>query len=353
MAFQANTINMTFEKILGQDHIKKRFTKIISEDYLAHAYIFLGIDGVGKALFSKQLAKYLNCKTNNSCDKCPNCHKIETETSPDVHWISVDKEKKLLGIDKIKTIQHDSILKPVESNKKIFIIKDSEKLTEEASNCILKILEEPPPSTLIILLVNTLDSIPETVISRCHIIRFSKLSEDIILNILSENYENKEEDVLKWAAQVSNGSVSAAITVLEEDLFDRNEFLINALSNLCIAKNFDLSKVIIDWVSDKSKTLEPKRTYLKLILTLMLNFYRDLLISNTQSNDQPFYFNKRVNHLKFNSYVQSVEAIINTIDKILIAYNNLESNANINLLIENLITSIASLWSKTINERVV
>lgn len=341
---------MSFENVFGQDHITKTFKEIIANNCLAHAYIFLGIEGIGKSFFAKQLAKNLNCKNVDAapCGSCSSCYKIETGSSPDIHWISLDEEKKFIGIDQIKNLQLFSTLKPVESNYKIFIIDDADKLNEDASNCILKTLEEPPPSTLIIALVNSLDYLPETVISRCQIMRFANLPGDAIKTILRQNHDI-DNKIMEWVVQVSNGSPGCAIKLLEEDLYSKNEILINALSNLQVIDNFDLSKIIIEWVMVKEKSSEEKRTYLKYILNLILYYYRDRLIYNTQITNYPHYFNKSDNIINNQCRIISTETISKVIDQILVAFNHLESNANINLLVENLITGIAFTLSEDSN----
>lgn len=339
---------MSFKDVLGQDHIVQNFQKTIEKDLLAHAYVFTGIDGIGKSLFAKQLAKRLNCSANDidSCDKCVNCRKIDMETSSDVHWISLGKSKKFLGIKDIKALQDTAALKPVESNYKIFVIKDANRLSEEASNSLLKTLEEPPLSSIIILLASSLDSLPETIVSRCQIIRFLNLSQDTIHEILKNRYKDNVE-TLEWFAQISNGSVGNAINLIEEDLYKKNELLVECLSNLCKVDNFKLSKQIHDWIPDSKKTLEEKRSYLKIILDLILCYYRDLLVLKIEHCGKIHYFNNEQKCLiEKQSMLFTYDDIATTIDQIIAAVSDLESNANTNFIFENLFIEIANIRNK-------
>lgn len=336
---------MAFKDILGQDHAVRAFKKILVNNRLAHAYIFLGTDGIGKSLFAKELVKSLNCKekVGDACDNCISCRKTENKVSADVHWFSVKKEKKLLGIEEIKELQYLASLKPVESKYRVFIVQDASKLSEDASNCLLKILEEPPASTIIILLVNSLDSLPETVISRCQIIRFFNLPEDIIRTLLRDKYKVNDGSVAEWALRVANGSINNAVDLIE-DLYSRYELIISRISRLRLVDNFDLAKDINDWVTDKEKAFEEKRLYVRKILNLILYYYRDLLAYKCGFDDMFCRFENRYKDLlKHQSELLSLDCIMRIIGQIFIAFDYMDANANIVLLLENLLSRIARI----------
>lgn len=335
---------MSFKDVLGQDHVVQTFQKVIINDRLGQAYIFLGRDGVGRSLFAKELAKGLNCNTKvgDACDRCVNCRRIDNKTSPDVHWISMAIGRKLLGIEDIKTLQHMALLRPVESSYKVFIIQDANRLSEEAANCLLKILEEPSPSTRIVLLVSSLDSLPETVISRCQIIRFLNLSDHIVRKALHDKFKI-DKDSLEWFVRVSNGSIGDAIDLIEENLFSVNEWLINGLADLRPTNNFSLSKDINGWLTDKGKTLEDKRTYLKKALNLVLSHYRDVLLYKAGLEGVLSHLGDRHRGLiERQSGLSGVNNVMKIIDEIFVAFDHLETNANITLLLDNLLTNIAN-----------
>ncbi len=337
---------MSFKNVLGQRHAVETFSKILKNDRLANSYLFLGIDGIGKSFFAKQLAKSVNCQNGqeDSCDECQSCKRIDAGTSPDVYRITLEKDRKLLGIKSVKTLQDAVALKPVESKRKVFIIEDANKLTEEASNCLLKTLEEPPLFVIIILLVNSLDALPETIISRCRVIRFFSLPEESILNLLRDSRPDMEES-LSWFAQVSNGSIGTALSLIDGNIFEKNEAIINSLSKLKPEDNFSLSKEINEWLTaakGKTISLEEKRLYLKTILNLILHYYRDILIYKTRPAGDGYYFNKDcIGLIEAQSGLFSINSISVIINHIFRAFEELDANVNTNLLIENLITRIA------------
>jgi len=136
---------MPFTDLLAQDHIIDHFKKAIKANRLSHAYIFTGQDGVGKTLFAKVFTKALFCKNDeyDSCNSCLNCIRIEKNSHPDVFWTDIEEKAKFIKIENIRNLQHSVKLSPLESDYKIFIIKEADRMNEEASNCLLKTLEEP------------------------------------------------------------------------------------------------------------------------------------------------------------------------------------------------------------------
>lgn len=335
---------MSFKNILGHDYLVESFQGILRKGLLAHAYIFAGIDGVGKSLFAGELAKVLGCAGAgvDSCDVCANCRRIDAGTSLNMFWITLDAGKKFVGIDKVKAIQESVALTPVEVGYKIFIVPDGDRLTEEAVNCLLKTLEEPPPATLLILLARTLDSLPETMVSRCQVVRFRPLSREIIRSILERRY-HEDTHLLNWLALAADGSAGDAITFMEEGFHEKNEWLVENLSNMTIKDNFRLSHQIHGWIPESRKSSEEKRWYLKVILDFMLRYYRDILASmTTGSSGIVCYFNdERRGLIEDSGGRYTFDDIISVIDQVFIALDNLELNANTNFIFENLFTRIA------------
>ena len=337
---------MSFKNILGQEYAKGVFRNILQKGCLAHAYIFSGPGGTGKSLFADEVTKSLNCIHMDGdvdpCDKCISCRKVDSETSSDVIKISLEKGRKLIGIKEIRTLQESAALKPAESDLKTFIINDTDKLSEEASNCLLKTLEEPPLSTLIILLVNSMEALPETIVSRCQVIRFFSLPVNVVNSYLQERFE-VEKDTAEWISTFSGGSIGYATMVYDEGLFKKNELLMERLTKLTVEDNFSLSQEIHGWFADK-ETPEEKRSYLKIVLELFLSFYRDILILKTNSADEGRYLNrKQRREMEFMATSLNVDTLENIIDQILSAINNVNDNANTSFLLENLLTNIASI----------
>jgi len=343
---------MPFTDILAQDHIIDHFKKAIKADHLSHAYIFTGQDGVGKTLFAKEFIKALFCKNdeNDSCNSCLNCIRIEKNSHPDVFWTEIEEKAKFIKIENIRNLQRSVRLSPLESDYKIFIIKDADRMNEEASNCLLKTLEEPPPNTIIILITNSIATIKETIRSRCQIIRFHPIPTHIIENQLAGK-SDADANKIGWASRFCNGSLGNALDLLDDNYYDINNDIVTRMTEPDM-DNLVFAEEIIDSYLSSEDSLEEKRQTLKRILHCILQLYRDLLIVKVRNGhdvqqekmslvnaDREDALQRHVNYL-------TQEQIINVIDEILVSIKYIDFNLNINLLVENIITGITVLISK-------
>ena len=165
---------------------------------LAHTYLFTGPAGQEKNELAARFAQALNCERSQTrgltpfefCS-CSSCRKIEKGNHPDVRWLGLDPKIRSIKIEEIRTVVHESFLKPFEGMWKVFIFQDAERLTTEASNALLKTLEEPPGHSIFILLVETKAHLLETIQSRGCEIRLpprpeSDPAQDPSIQILEE-----------------------------------------------------------------------------------------------------------------------------------------------------------------------
>ena len=169
---------MSFAQIKGQQRAVRILQKEIASLSLAGTYLFIGPAGVGKTFTALNFAKALNCKREgiDSCDKCSSCLKIDHLNHPDVQIIKPEKDS--LKIEQIRNLKREAAYKLYEGKKRVWIIEEANKFTLEAANSALKIIEEPPPDTIFILISETKREILPTILSRCEIIRFSSLSSE-------------------------------------------------------------------------------------------------------------------------------------------------------------------------------
>ena len=142
---------MIFENISGNEKNKELLKKIIDTNNIAHSYMFVGKDSIGKLLFAKEFAKAILClEGNKSCNKCKSCIEFNTNNNPDFNIL--EPEGNSIKIDQIRELTKKVYEKPVVSNRKVYIINDSNYMTKEAQNSLLKTLEEPPEYITIILI---------------------------------------------------------------------------------------------------------------------------------------------------------------------------------------------------------
>lgn len=153
---------------MKNDDIKKMLNNTVKEKRILHSYMFLGSRFSIKLELAREFAKEVLCLEDNSpCNSCKSCLEIENNNHPDFMMIDLEEGENTIKIEQIRKMQEEVIKKPIVSEKKVFIINNSDKMTVGAQNCLLKTLEEPPQYIMIILLAENENLILNTIKSRC------------------------------------------------------------------------------------------------------------------------------------------------------------------------------------------
>ena len=228
-----------FANILGNEKIKESLQNSVKAERISHSYLFIGTDGIGKKMIASEFAKMILCldKNNKYCNNCKSCIEFDTNNNPDFKIIKPDGNS--IKIEQIREIQDKIAEKPIISNKKAYIIDDADKMTQEAQNCLLKTLEEPPEYATIILIGSNETAFLSTIKSRCIILHFEKIKDEEIAKFIREKYqiEIDNQNLLK-AAQ---GSIGKAIQIKEdEEIYSKIDEIISNLEN---ADNIDILKM--------------------------------------------------------------------------------------------------------------
>ncbi len=209
-----------FEEVIGQKHITRALQNGISQQRVAHAFLFTGARGVGKTSTARILAKALNCERGtqiNPCNQCTNCQEITHGTSIDV--IEIDGASNR-GIDEIRELRENVRYTPAKSRYKIYIIDEVHMLTKEAFNALLKTLEEPPPHIIFIFATTEPHKIPATILSRCQRYDFKRIPLREVVGNLKRIVDEEEIQIsqrgLLSIAQESEGSMRDAESLLDQ-----------------------------------------------------------------------------------------------------------------------------------------
>ena len=209
-----------FEEVVGQRPITQTLQNAISQERVAHAFLFTGARGVGKTSTARILAKALNCEAGpqiNPCNQCTTCHEISSGTSMDV--IEIDGASNR-GIDEIRELRENVRYTPAKSRYKIFIIDEVHMLTREAFNALLKTLEEPPPHIIFVFATTEPHKIPATILSRCQRYDFKRIPFKEIIGNLKRIVEEEKVQIsqrgLFSIAQESEGSLRDAQSLLDQ-----------------------------------------------------------------------------------------------------------------------------------------
>jgi DNA polymerase-3 subunit delta' len=213
--------------IIGHEWAIDFLRQSIGGGRAAHAYLISGAQGVGKSLLALRIAQTLNCEQGGSdpCLSCRACKRIERGSHPDVRVAGMAAQaaglkpdeaarQKELKIDTVRDWLADISLKPYEGRRRVFILHDAERLTEAASNAMLKTLEEPPPYATLILVAHTAGELLPTIVSRCQPIKLRPIPRARVAAALRERYSLAAADADLLAAW-SGGRVGWALRMVE------------------------------------------------------------------------------------------------------------------------------------------
>jgi DNA polymerase-3 subunit delta' len=184
-----------FDLIQGQQQAIGLLTTLLRKGHIPHALVFTGIDGIGKQTTAQAFAMACNCddpqpfsasssETSpatriNACGQCRSCRRILSDNHPDI--LHIRPSGNMIRIAVIRDLIQQLTIKPFEQGKRVVIIAGSDTMNMEASNALLKVLEEPPENTLLILTAQQTADLLPTIVSRCQQIRFSPLPRDVLI----------------------------------------------------------------------------------------------------------------------------------------------------------------------------
>lgn len=334
---------MSFKDIKGQERPIQLLKEYIKSSHPEGSYLFAGEEGIGKKSVAKTLAKALNCESQalDSCDSCVSCLKIEKGQHPDIHIIDSStslnvnhgqgqrvsvEEADSIKIEYIRQLQKDISLKPYEGKKKVFIIDNAHRLTAEASNALLKILEEPPSVSLIILISAKPALLFKTIISRCKTIKFYPLQRIKLEEVLRKEFL-LDNNLAHYLAYSCEGRIGRALKLKDMDILNEKNRIIDAF--------------IPSGRAGLEKLSAEKRNNVRVHLNILAGWFRDMYLIKIGTPDRELINLDRKEELlrlmpKY-TFMDLYE-IFNSLSNSLLY---LERNVNIKLLLSNLKWSLA------------
>lgn len=357
---------MSIFEVQHQSAALRRIQEALSRDRVPHAYLFHGPEGVGKETLARGLAQLLLCSTpterelgigdaeavglkrvREGCGRCEECRLVAAETHPDFHLIyrqlyrdhpDADVRKRMgmeLVVDVVRHFVIDKVgLTPLHGRAKVFVIRSADDMNAQAQNALLKTLEEPPPTTFIILLVSALDRMLPTTRSRCQIVRFGALPQNFVRDRLHELRPTFSVERCEWYARSGEGSLGRALEYADDELFELNLRLAEGLKRLRDPRSDGLFKVWTDEASalgeryqkrDREITdAEATRRGLATVFQLAARWYADELRNNAHT--APF---------------AGAECVAAAINRLAEAERQLDLNVNTQLIVETLVGDLA------------
>ena len=300
---------MYFNNIIGQEFAKKYITNSIKNDKVNHAYMFEGIDGIGKNLFAKEFGKLLINVDN-------------VDNSPD--YINIEPTGSSIKIAQIRELQSDIIIKP-HSKYKIYVINHAEKMTVESQNALLKTLEEPPEYAIIILVTNNKESLLPTIKSRCEIMKFLPISiMELKKYLMDRGVEEKRSALL---ANFSRGSIEKALELSESSDFSIMRDDIQKYIQDILDKNMvEILNISSDMDKYKDKVI--------IVLDMMINYFRDIMICKDRADKDMLINGDRITFIQNMSSKITYSQVSKIIDIIEETKRKMRSNCNFSVSIQ-------------------
>ena len=265
-----------FDEIIGNQQIKEELLRALKDNKVSHSYLFVGIEGIGKQLIAKSFAQMILCtdKKEKGCNQCKSCIEFHSNNHPDFLYIEPDGNS--IKIDQIRYLQRKIQEKPIISNKKVYIINDANKMTQEAQNCLLKTLEEPPEYATIILIGNNENAFLNTIKSRCMIVNFKPIDKEKIKQYMEQNYQIY--DLHANMLEAFQGSIGKAIQLKDKkEQYEKIEETIEKLDKKDIIDIISMSEDIYKDKEEITNILE----YIEIILLKLAQ--RDVKYANCVS----------------------------------------------------------------------
>jgi len=271
----------------GHDRVVEQFRAALVRCRLASTFLFVGPAGVGRRMFALKLAQALLCQKRpaealDPCGACAACSQVVARTHPDLEVITKPPGKSFIPVDLFlgdkehrgrTGLCHDLSLKPLLGGRKIAIIDDADYLNQEGANCLLKTLEEPPPSSVLILIATSASRQLPTIRSRCQIVRFEPLATEVVARLLIEQGLAGDEVRTREIAAASEGSLERAAQLADDALWSFRSQLFGRLAE----PDFDsvaLTKMVGAFVDEAGREASARRERLRRVITFAADFYR-------------------------------------------------------------------------------
>lgn len=322
---------MDFTDIIGHEDIIDNLKKAIKNGQIFHSYLFEGEESIGKKKVALSFAKTLLCKSEGiePCNRCSSCLKFDNFNHPD--FILIEPEKGIIEKKKIDKLLSKINISPLESNRKIIIIDDSDTMRMETQNSLLKTLEEPPHYINIILITSNSNNIIPTILSRCQIINFYPIEKNKIEKMLVSKYGKTREEA-NFIAHFTNGSLGKAITYSESlDFFKLRDETLDIVDQIVRGDKFNIF-ISIDFFNVHKEDYED-------ILDILLYWFKDLILYKKVGSSELLINQDKISLLSKQSFLKE-EKINDIIYTVIETKENINRHVNYQLAIETMLLNM-------------
>ena len=322
---------MTFAEIYGHKKQIAILKSAMANERIAHAYLFYGMEGIGKRTTAAVFAKVLNCgEANPPCGVCPSCRKAAHKTHPDI--ISIAAEGQFIKIGAVKALQEQMKFRPGEGRRRVFIVEAADRMNAAAANALLKTLEEPTAGNILLLTTSRPHALPMTILSRCQHLRFAPLPQEDVARFLEEKQSLAADAAMVLAAS-SGGSIGKALEMNKENsLVQRN----GILEYLKTDDPADLLRRLA-FAGRLGEEREEILEHLRVLRTC----YRDALVYRETGEVQRLIYRDRDEILRTLAGRLPGRLLLSNIAAVESAMGAIEQNANKTLTLESMVVKLA------------
>lgn len=274
-----------FDKLIGNDHIKKILRRMIATQRVPHSLLLAGEEGVGKRLLALELAKSFVCQNPQNfeaCDRCAACRRADKFVFPkpddrDEHEKVIFSEhadiglvipyKRYILVDAVRHLEKEANFRPFEAKARFFIVDDADRMNDAASNALLKTLEEPESTSYLFLITARPDALLQTIRSRCQTLRFAPIAAEQIENHLLNTNKFTPADA-ELLARLSAGSVGRALDLDLEKYREQRAAMLKVLQSLLAQENRGVLLKTAEEMND-AKNKDAYEDYLNALQTLI------------------------------------------------------------------------------------
>ncbi|MDO4633453.1 MAG: DNA polymerase III subunit delta' [Eubacteriales bacterium] len=317
-----------FHGIIGHEDAIEHLQNAMALNKVSHAYIFSGEKGAGKKRLARTFARALQCEGEGErpCGKCHSCLQAESGNHPDIIEVTHEKPNSI-GVDEIRDqVVNDVSVRPYSSPRKVYIIDECEKMTQQAQNALLKTLEEPPAYAVIVLLTSNASMLLPTIQSRCVMLNIRPVPNDQVRAYLMEHVEvpDYQADICVAFAQ---GNIGKAVMLAESDRF--SEIKIAAVHLLTHAKEMDISEI-----TASVKAVSEFKLDVQDFLDILAVWYRDVLYFKATNDANGIIFKEYIRPIQQQTRHMSYEGVEEVLEGLQKAKARLNANVNFELTME-------------------
>ncbi|PQO47102.1 ATP-binding protein [Blastopirellula marina] len=345
---------MDWTDIQGHDRIRQMFATALEKNRLASTFLFVGPASIGKRKFALMLGKTLLCQNvpayhMRPCGNCEDCKQVDALTHPDLLTVSRPKDKTRIPVELLigdgqhrmeSGLCHDIAMRPFRGQRKVAILDDADDLNQEGANCLLKTLEEPPADSVIILISQSEQRQLPTIRSRCQILRFAPLPDEIVSKLLLELSWVADQAEADKLARQSKGSLARAEQLRDEGLQGIAEVLLSGLAKHDFHA-VQLAKDVADYLQKMGDDAPKKREALSHLMELAADFYRNQLVPLSQAAVQDSSSDPAVRSAVL-AIPSGLDGAAACLERCAEAETQLDANANIATLVESWLDDLAS-----------